>query len=107
MELIRFRRANKLSLSELAVLLGLNPGAAGNLSKIEHGEHIPTPELTERIYLASLSIGPSSVQANDHHHAWLKAHPQVSRAIRRLRRTAVIAFRSRHTPKEGSNGRKK
>lgn len=99
MNLIRWRSKNKVSIAQLARLLGLLDNAAGHLSRVERGQVWIGPELALKIYYLTLRKGPEAVTIADHLEAWRKSHAALGAELRRFGRDT--------TTKESTSGSKK
>lgn len=80
MQMIRWRKHNKLSLRRAAELCGLK--SAGTLSRIERGILWVSPETIDAIYWLTWTVGPEPVTAQDHIEAWRAANRETSLGIK-------------------------
>jgi len=105
--MIRWRYSNKLSLVQMARLLGMLPHAAGHLSRLERGQIWISPQLAMRMYYVTLAIGPKAVTLEDHLAAWRQFHPQLSSDLRKVSRYAARVHMKAAATRNGTNGSKK
>lgn len=102
MLMANWRRANNITLDQMADLLGLR--GRGHLSKIERGLMWPRPEIAERIRRVTLVIGPEPVGADDHLDVWRSLHTRECSGFGRAARSAAKAYQRRLAKEAKSNG---
>lgn len=76
MRLIDYLKQNRLTYAAFAGTVGV--GDASTYHKYAVGKRCPNPEMVERILLAT----DGEVTPNDHHAAYLDAHPEISAAVK-------------------------